>query len=211
MAVITNGIRNALNKAQAWRLYERGISSITIFILGFPMLILAFGFGIDLMRVGQAKRVAQGRLDVAVQSAASMTYTTTAGAVRIGVPGDGTSGQTALETARTLYRVNTAPYRQVGASNGNLFSCAAPVSGPPATNIPLDSCSNRGGPTLIIPSTGIPDPTYNFCTPASQGGYGVRYAVVEQVPTIFMRMVPGAPRFFNIQVESQALLRQQFC
>lgn len=227
-----NRMRSMAHKAKQWRLYERGISSIAIFILGFPLIILSFGFGIDLIRVAQAKRVAQGRLDVAVQAAASMTYTTANGSVRLGVPGDGGTGATALQTARDLYQVNTAPYRSVGQSNGNLFSCPTPVSGAPNLNVSTSSCAGRGGPTIVLPppppppypcdpnvrtdcdwldSDGLPRPNYNFCTPASRGGYGVRYDVVEQVPTIFMRMVPGAPRFFNVRVYSQALLRQQYC
>lgn len=201
--------------AREWRLYERGVSSIAVFILAFPVFILAFGIGIDVIRLGYAKRIVQGRLDVAVQAAAAMTYTNPQGAVRLGNQGDGNSAASALSEAIRIYGENTEKARQAGASTGNMLWCSeASVTQPNFTagQITADTTECIGGPYVVTPADGaLPTKDFNFCQPPQQGGYGVRYEVVEQVPTIFMRMVPGGPEYFTIKVASEALLRLQYC
>lgn len=200
--------------AREWRLYERGISSIAVFILAFPVFILAFGIGVDVIRLGYAKRIVQGRLDVAVQAAAAMTYTNPQGAVRLGNQGDGNSAASALSEAIRIYGENTEKARQAGASNGNMLWCSeASVTQPNFTagQITADTTECMGGPYVVRPGGALPDKNFNFCQPPQRGGYGVRYEVVEQVPTIFLRMVPGGPKYFTIKVSSEALLRLQYC
>lgn len=200
--------------AREWRLYERGISSIAVFILAFPVFILAFGIGIDVIRLGYAKRIVQGRLDVAVQAAAAMTYTNPQGAVRLGNQGDGNSAASSLSEAARIYRENTEKARQAGVSQGNMLWCSS--ASVTQTNFSAGRITNTttdcmGGPYVVLPGGALPTKDFNFCQPPKQGGYGVRYEVVEQVPTIFMRMVPGGPKYFTIKVSSEALLRLQYC
>lgn len=197
--------------AHRWRLYERGVSSIAIFLLGFPTLIMAFGFGLDVIRAGYAKRIAQGRLDVSVQAAASMTYTTNNGEVRFGQVGDGTTARSSIDEAQRLYGVNTAQYRRSGANSNGLFSCpeAQVKQGAGQSPVAVSSTQCSGGAWRVGPTA--PGPTYDFCSSPADGGYGIKYEVLEQVPTVFMRMVPGGPTHINLQLDSIAYVRQQFC
>lgn len=197
-----------------WRLAERGISSAVIFILGFPLIMAAFGLGIDMMRYGQAKRIAQGRADLATQAGASMTFTTNNGAIRLGRPGDGTAGTAALNATSQLYVTNTAPYRTPNSSQGFL-SC--PSSGLQRNSGALPNSACQGGARLIWPPGGV-DRNFNFCAPpgkpqdgVNRQAVGVFYVAIENMPTVFLRFLPGMPRNIPFVVESEALLRQQFC
>jgi len=211
-------------KYKKWKAAEKGLSSVVIFILGMPMILMAFGFGIDILRVGYAKSVAQSRLDVAVQAGAALSYTTDRGAVRLGVPVDGHMASASIQRAQQIYTQNTRDFR--GARGGTLgcnqAGIASGIGRSPIRNnntvLYTAACTGGAYPIYIGPNDASapagqrigPPPDFNFCQRPAEGKYGIRYDVVEQVPTIFMRMV-GGPQFFNIQVTSEALLRQQYC
>lgn len=238
---MNNGKMGLRAQCKKWRIAERGVSSIVIFILGMPMILMAFGFGIDIMRVGYAKRVMQSRLDVAVQAGASLSYTTARGAVRLGVPANGQQAAASVLRAQQVYLDNTRNFRGTGSAQnrarGALFYCTeSDVSlgtgrnpfntrNPANPNQDRELYSNpqlpcRGGayPIYTGPNDTAapagqrigPPPDFNFCQRPGSGKYGIKYEIVEQIPTIFLRMA-GGPQFFDIHVSSEALLRQQYC
>ena len=221
-------VSSLISWCRKWRVAERGLSSVVIFILGMPLILLSFGFGIDIMRAGYVKRVAQSRLDVAVQSAAALTYTNQNGAVRLGIPADGNSATTSVQRAQLLYEENTrdlrgdrsfyfrCPASSVTQGAGGVVRSTLPqyLSADERTRAIWTSDQCRGGAYAVYSgrnATGAgPPQSFDFCQAPVDGKYGIRYEVVERVPTIFMRMVTCGPQFFTFYVSSEELLRQKF-
>lgn len=206
----------SLKAFRNWWSMERGISSAAVMILSLPLILGAFGFGFDLMRVAYAKRYSQGRLDLAVQTAASITYTTSDGYLRLGKPGAG--GDTAwrdwgTKGAYYWYATNTATKRSA-TSNTSLFNCAAEQ----VRDGDASAVRNPDGTYRcygLAEKVGIdPDNTFDFCgkTGTAKGArsvYGVKYTVHESTPTLFLKMI-GIPEI-SYKVSSESLIRQRNC
>ena len=198
-----------LQTFKRWWLLEKGVSIAALFILALPLMIGAFGFGFDAMRLSYAKRLAQGRLDLATQSAAAVTYTRADGRIELGAP---TNPFAWRDVAYSQYATNTSRARKGADGARSFFQCSAPSGIIPNFSDPNQKCAG------IAEVIGTPPPLgFNFCqTPGSQTAplgsrnvYGVRMSVKEQVPTTFLRLIGIPDMTFNIRSES--LIRQRNC
>lgn len=197
--------RTNINKRDA------GFSTAAIFILILPMLLGAFGYAFDTLRITYTKRYLQGRLDLATQAGAAVTYTTQDGLIRLGDPGQ-LEGQSALAETYAIYAQNTGSKRQPGSRGSSLLECAS--SNVQNRAIPLTPDQVNVGPAGcagIATVTGVlPGPDYNFCSPPTDGtAYGVRYEVTEVIPTVFLHFL-GVDSV-DVTVVSESLLRQRNC
>jgi hypothetical protein len=148
-----------------------------LFILALPLMIGAFGFGFDAMRLAYAKRLAQGRLDLATQSAAAVTYTTADGRIQLGSP---TNPFAWRDVAYSQYATNTSRARQGADGARSFFQCPQPSGTVPIFADPNQKCAG------IAEIVGNPPPLgFNFCQKpgshaaplASRDVYGVRMSV----------------------------------
>lgn len=190
---------------------DAGFSTAAIFILILPMLLGAFGYAFDTLRITYTKRYLQGRLDLATQAGAAVTYTTQDGLIRLGDPGQ-LEGQSALAETYAVYAANTNAKRQPGSRGSSLLECsssnvkdrAVPLT-PDQVNVGPAGCAGVATVTGMLPDQG-----YDFCSPPTDGtAYGVRYEVTEVVPTVFLRFL-GVDSV-DMTLVSESLLRQRNC
>lgn len=190
---------------------ERGFSTAAIFILMLPLLLGAFGYAFDSLRVTYTKRYLQGRLDLATQAGAAVSYTTQDGLIRLGDP-DQLRGESAIAQAYAVYAQNTALKRQSGSGGRSLLECPSgfvqnrPVAGEPdQVNVGTAGCAGVATVVGVLPNK-----DYNFCAPPTDGSaYGLRYEVTEVVPTVFLRFL-GVDTV-DVSLASETLLRQRNC
>lgn len=64
-----------LSSIRRWQHAEGGFSAAAILILALPLLLGAFGYGFDSLRLSYLKTYLQGRADLAVQTAVTNVYT----------------------------------------------------------------------------------------------------------------------------------------
>lgn len=168
-------VHGAIQAARRWRLAERGTSSIAVFILMLPLIVGIFGFGLDIMRWTYAKNYAQGRLNLALETAMTYRYTNATGNTVLGEPGFPDQVQIAGET---YYQINTSDKRNVG--NGGLLTCAEADM----LYSPDESCAL----TVTLART-FAGQTYDFCAdPGAVNYVGVEGTAVESIDTLFLRM-----------------------
>lgn len=192
-------------KFRTWRLAEKGVSTAALLILSLPLMLGAFGFGFDALRLSYAKRYAQGRLDLATQSAAAVTYTAPDGSIKLGISSNPDAWK--AEAYRS-YTSNTDKMRQGAPNTHQFFQC---TSGDATNGLIGTTC---GGLAEVIGSA--PPVGFDFCQNtkyanpiATRPTYGVRYTVKETVPTMFMRILGVNEMTFTIS--SETLLRQRNC
>jgi len=192
-----------------WRILEAGVSGAALFILSLPLMIGVFGFGFDAMRLAYAKRIAQGRLDLATQSAAAVTYTRADGTIQLGTP---TNPFAWRDVAYNQYAQNTSSRRKGADGTSSFFQCP-----PPNGTVP-DYADDNQKCAGIAEVVGTPPPLgFNFCQPPgsqiapldTRNVYGVRMSVKEQVPTSFLKLIGIRDMTFGIRSES--LIRQRNC
>lgn len=187
-----------MNKFREWRWAERGASSAALVILSLPLIIGVFGFGFDTLRLNYIQRYAQGRVDLATQAAAATTYTDTNGAIRLGSPSDPYEWET---VAYDSYARNTSDKRGSG-NTASMFQCSTES---------VTGGSSSGDCAGVASVVGTEPPVgFDFCNTISSGDvYGVRYDVVETVPTVFLRII--GIQDFTFSVSSETLIRQRNC
>lgn len=202
-----------MRRFRRWRLAERGVSVGALMILSMPLLLGVFGFGFDALRIAYAKRYAQGRLDIAAQSAAAVTYVQSDGSLRLG---NGPFEEDAWRTtAYSVYAENTARARAGTNGARSLFQCGIGEVTSGARPTWGDDGQKCAGVAEVI---GVPPtPDYDFCTDpgwrgsdvSARDSYGVRFSVKESVPMVFLGFlgIQSVP----IEIQSEALLRQQNC
>ena len=180
----------------SWWSKERGFASTALIILSIPLILGAFGYGFDAMRLYYAKRYLQGRMDIATQSGAAITFTDSGGNIRLG---DASSRvQASIEEAEMVLDENTQSARSSGSAS--LLGCDYPNFVAPDSE-----CGARFSQVGEAPGQG-----FNFCR-AARGDqvYGLRGTANEYVDTIFLRMV-GVDRL-DFEVTSEALYRWESC
>lgn len=183
--------------AKKWRLRERGFASTALIIIAMPLILGAFGFGFDTLRLAYAKRYLQGRLDVATQAGASIGYTNAQGNIRIG---DAGSTQAAIDEALSVYLDNTSGARPA-ADAQSLVGCTQ-----------ANVIENVGGCGVSFRVVGTPPrQRTDFCEPSRSetGVYGLGGRATDRVDTIFLRLI-GVDSW-DLEVQSEALLRYQNC
>lgn len=184
------------------------MSIAAVFILSLPLMLGAFGFGFDALRLAYAKRYAQGRVDLATQAAVAVTYTAADGSLVLGAAADPFAWES---TAYGVYTANTASKRNGENGASSLFACPAGQ----VTYTTVSAAATCGGLAEVIGTP--PDPTFDYCAAegsdadvlATRDTYGVRYEVKESVPTVFLHFVGVTDMPFT--VSSEALLRQSNC
>lgn len=203
-----------LARMRSWRRGERGISTAAIFIVGLPLIVGAFGYGVDSLRLQYTKEIVRSRLDLAAQMAAATTYTDATGQVILGAPGAG--NELYWKTVGyQIYRNNTARLRGTPGSPA-MLQCDGGIVAPVGTTTLV--AVNPNDPSVLCAGqmNQIGSPQSNWClAPGTYTGplgestrpvYGVRYAVTETMPTVFLRLLGVQQLTFS--VSSEALLRQ---
>lgn len=174
----------------AWWKFEKGMATISLFILGLPLIIGVFGFGFDEARALYIKGYLQNRATLAVQSAlASSTNTDSNGNLYI--------DPNVYAQVYNNYEDNTSSYR----SNGTILTCATSS----IENNPIQAGECGGDVTTI----GIPGTLADYCKPVFGGAvssYGLQYQVKEQVDTVFLRIL-GINTLTLSTIDATALLR----
>lgn len=181
-----------------WWSKERGFASTALIILSIPMILGAFGYGFDAMRLYYAKRYLQGRLDIATQSGAAITFTNPGGNIRLGEVGDAGLARASIEEAEVVFDENTQSARASGSAS--LLGCDFPDFSDPNSE-----CGSKFEVAGNLPNQG-----FNFCR-AARGNevYGLKGKANEYVDTIFLRMV-GVDRL-DFEVTSESLYRWESC
>lgn len=185
-----------------WRDEERGMSSVALFILALPLLLLAFGYGFDSLRLVFIKESLQGRLNLAAQAGVSVTYTqptTTGDVVTLGSPGE-LDGNAARQRAWNSYRLNTEGMR----SNGRILMCSQP-----AWNVEPTNGEPCAGTVTVL---GQPLSSSQLCAPLSvpSNQYGLKYTVNEEVRSAFLSMFGIASHELH-NLTATALVRARSC
>lgn len=201
-----------LARIRAWRRGEQGISTAAIFILAMPLIVGAFGYGVDALRLQYTKEIVRSRLDLATQMAAATTYTDATGQVILGSPTDATYWKT---IGYNIYEQNTARLRGAPGSPA-MLQCPAIEVAPGATGTVITVDPTNTTRLCAGEMNQIGSPQTNWClAPGTYTGpmgepirpvYGVRYAVTETMPTVFLRLL--GVRELTFSVASEALLRQ---
>lgn len=173
-----------------WWRAERGVSTITLFILSLPMIIGSFGFGFDEVRAVHLRGYLANRATLAVQVAlAGATNTNSDGNLQIdpvAVQGE----------VNQLYLENTDHYR-----SSSVLSC--PTSELESNPIVAGQC---GGEFKVM---GQAESLATYCTNLSSGGnlnYGIDFRVKEQINTVFLRII-GISTLTLPTIEAKAYLR----
>lgn len=179
-------------RARLRRLFrsDRGFSTAAVFILALPLLVGAFGLGVDTVRLVYIQNYLQGRADLATQSAVTTSYTNTSNRlVYLGAKSDGGTGQVSLDRALAVYKSNTLAKR----NNGFL----SPLTG------------SNGSPAIV--TFGSPRTAAQLCLPASdpRSQYGVTLTVGEKIPTTFLKILNI--QSMDITIKSTALVRGRNC
>lgn len=175
-----------------WWEAERGISSIMIVILGMPLIVGVFGFGLDSARLALVHRQLQTVSDLAVFSAVNE-------ASAVGSDGRYTlDDRRAIADVYLMYTSNTAILR--GPSKSLNCSEASVQNGASG-----GACAGRAR------VFGTPLTQAQLCTAAGSGAkYGIRYSVNEKMNTTFMQIF-GIDTWQIPQVNSDAVIRAKNC
>lgn len=187
-----------------WLRSERGFASTALVILAMPLIIGAFAFGFDAVRLVWAERYLQGRLDLATQSGAATLYTNNRGALRLLT--DPNDPRSAPYVAKQQFIANTVSARPTTSSSFSLLGCSnATISG-------TGDASCAAAFTLVSAPTGTgqPGPDFDFCTQARGNNvFGLKGVAREQLQTVFLRLL--GVKTFNFTVTSQSLVRFANC
>ncbi len=222
---------DSTNRFQRWWLDEKGMSSIVIFILGMPLIIVAFGYGFDSLRLIYVKDSLQGTLNRATQTGVSQTVSYTGQRVDsdgnlknvalIGLAGNTAKGVpvtsnpiTARDVAYRFYTWNTADFRS---DNSKVLECT-PAPGLPATVPAQKGSVGAGVNTEIICGgnieyVGAPLTASELCDDMSDPAsakYGLRYTVTETVSAAFLR-IAGIQNHYVKDLTSVSYVRGNGC
>lgn len=108
-----------------WRLAEHGYVSLTMFILTVPLMLLAFGYGFESLRLVYLRNFLESRATMAASAGVAVNYasrnTEGQSKIFIGQPEDTKSGEKALAAAYANYRLNTDSKR-----TSAILTCGAP-------------------------------------------------------------------------------------
>lgn len=163
-------------RIREWRIAERGTSSIALFILMLPLIVGIFGFGFDIVRWSYAKNYAQGRMNMAIETAMTYRYTNANGNTALGQPG---YADAVTVLGETYYQINTAHSRDSG--DGGLLSCADADM----LYSPTEECEL----TISLSGLTVAGQNYDFCAePGSDDYVGVRGQATETINTVFLKL-----------------------
>jgi len=158
---------------KSWRYNEKGVASISLFILSLPLIVGSFGFGFDEIRGIYIRNYVQGRADLAVQNAVAATTTTSS------------NGSISLNTDYTSivegnYKDNTQQYR-----NQSILSCNE--SDVVRQNVStLSPCTQT---VWQVGTFGQSTSCKNLNSFGPTPAYGVHFQVKEKINTVFLRIL----------------------
>ena len=175
---------------KSWWSKERGVASISMFILSIPLIVGSFGFGFDEVRGIYLKNYIQSRADLAVENAVALdTKTLSSGALSI----DPSIG----DQVSSNYKDNTLDYR-----NQSILSCTpsqtvySGISGSYYSSTTNTSIHQDSAPSCTQTVTILGDSsqttsckdlsTNTFANPVK---YGVHFEVKEKINTVFLRIL----------------------
>lgn len=211
-----------MSAIRAWQQAERGFSAAAILLLAMPLLLGAFGYGFDSIRLSYIKTYLQGRADLAVQTAVTNVYTcgddANAGpcyARQVGepVPSKGTvllgrAAQPGCTYDRDGWRSSTPncgvgldySYTQNTAAKRSpkILMCTATQVLAGTTTATPTGVNCAGGSAVI--GNAIDAATGNFCgnvtgagvTSLTRPAYGVSFQTNEKVAYVFLSLI-GKP------------------
>lgn len=219
------------SRVKKWWGGERGMSSIVVFILGMPALLVAFGYGFDSLRLIYVKESLQGTLNRATQAGVAQTISYTGQRLdsdgnvvdvpMIGLVGNASNHvpptsnrntKTAPQIAYQFYAWNTEAMR-----TKKVLECST-APGLPATEPTKKSSVGAGMNTEVvcggkIEYVGKPLTASELCTPLSDplsARYGLRYTVTETVSAAFLRIV-GIQNHYVKDLTSISYVRGRGC
>lgn len=185
---------------RGWRSREAGVSVPALFILSLPLLLGAFGYALDSLRVAHLGEVLNSRADQAASTGTQVNYSEGI-KVFLGSPPTGVLGanpDTAVEAAYGNYVDNTASRR----GPGKALSCA--TISYVKTNVDLSGtrsqvedkwraflASHNSPCTFYAQIAGNPQEGQNLCTPtaSSRNEYGIVIGMNETVPMTFLKLL----------------------
>ena len=185
---------------------ERGVASISMFILSLPLIIGSFGFGFDEVRGIYIKNYIQSRADIAVQNAVALNTSTLSNGLLYIDPSVG-------DTVSSNYDTNTQNYR-----NQSILSCTPSdtvYSGvnnqtySPTANISQDNKAPACSQSVTVigsssQSTSCKNLSSNtFVSPVK---YGVHFETKEKINTVFLRIL-GIPTINLGTIKAETLIR----
>lgn len=190
-----------------WRKQEKGMSSVALFILALPLLIVAFGYGFDSLRLVFIKESIQDKVTLAAQSGVAVNYVGSNGLVTLGSPLDGGQSEDISSKLRAyqIYGQNTAEMRE----NGQILTCQELEKVQFPTNTQCAEYAEIIGEPLTVAQT---------CTPLSDGNdirydnmYGLKYSVNENVKMTFLTIF-GVKETADLKnITATALVRARGC
>ena len=192
-----------------WRDEEQGMSSVAMFILALPLLIIAFGYGFDSLRLVFIKESLLDKLTLATQAGVSVNYVAANGLVTLGAPEDGGQLDAASSRIRAydVYTLNTATMR----STGQILTCSTPQYNVQPT--PNEKCAGMVtviGSPLTVPQTCAPL-SDNHGSAINDNMYGIKYVVNENVKMSFLPIFKVKDSADLQNLTSTSLVRARDC
>lgn len=185
-------------KVKAWKGEEKGSPSTIAVILLMPLLVAAFGFGYDIVRLQYVTSWLNKKAMFAVEAGSANLFLVS----RTNGLGQDVSlvrlRPNATQVAANSYLTNTASYRRTSGV-GAVLLCTRPSITPRAVlseddyNVslpPVGTPSNCTGSTYQLGRAPSPDEgSLPFCTAIGNNSYGVGLTVNEQVQYSFLPIV----------------------
>jgi len=171
------------NLFKSWKYNEKGVASISLFILSLPLIVGSFGFGFDEVRGIYIRNYVQGRADLAVQNAVAATTTTTS-------KGNISLDANYVNDVINNYEKNTQEYR-----NNSILSCSskATTTYNPTNQITHQNISSTASCVQTVWQVGTFFNQATACKNLNSFGptsaYGVHFQVKEKINTIFLRIL----------------------
>lgn len=208
-----------------WRAAEKGASTLTLFILALPVILLAFGYGFDSVRLTYLRNFLESRAEIAATAGASVTHTAdradpqgtpvVGSTVIIGAYGDSTAGESALARAYSNYMQNTESKR-----DDRILTCTQlapdfrypdtnPAPGPEIDWRLKNFMANNPDKCLFATQVvGNPIPGEELCSSQVDGRpeYGVTVGVNERVALTFLKIFNIDDTWVN-DIRGTALIR----
>lgn len=186
-------------RLRKWKLAERGFASTALIIIAIPLILGAFGYGFDTLRLVYAKRYLQGRLDLATQAGASIAYTNAQGNVRLGEVG---VQNAAVAEANRVFLENTSNARPL-VGGQSLIDCT--------TNDVQNKVDNCNVTFSVVGTA--PRQSTNFCddlpNSTADSVYGLGGHATDRVQTVFLRLI--GVESWDLDVYSESLFRYRNC